>query len=598
MESEAREVGMAGRIALARAEGAAISASVFFFLVSLITLDAFAVHFDPPDKKINSNAAGTSYSGGNFICDNNGNVYAFYNDSRGTAAPDNEDYAFQVYFNVSTNPGVTWATDTLIGGQGTTGDPNHGVHLWSPFLGCNESGRFYCGWMDGREWYNPSRNQCSWWEDGFCNSTTNHGANWAGEIRINSWSGSCPRCAMPMSANDQNGNVYVTWYSTMEYPTNVNVIRFNRSTDSGATWGNETRIDHAPASAYEEGPSVKCDENGHVYTIWYSCNRTHVTFNCSTDYGQTWRPSDLRVDTDLTSGHQKGYPSLASDQTGNVYAAWSDWRDGSDTWRGPIRTIYFNRSTNYGAAWGTDIRLDSMGPSPKAGPEYGPQLACTTDGTVYAVWEDKRYGGEWDIFFNRSTNHGATWGTDTRLDTDTPGAYRSFRPQLACDAQGGVYAAWEDWREGYHHIYMNYSLDRGATWQASDLRVDTDTNLAHAEWPGLRVDNAGAVYVGWGYHQSSWSGAIGDFHFNSYIPEAKIEIIAKGILEGPTGLIQSVGYFENGNPQYLDACTNLLSPPDWRCIQTNAAPLHRPATNLWPFDLPGAENRQFYRVRQ
>ena len=40
---------------------------------------------------------------------------------------------------------------------------------------------------------------------------------------------------------------------------------------------------------------------------------------------------------------------------------------------------------------------------------------------VYAVWEDVN-AGLGDIHFARSTDHGQTWLTPTRLDTDPPGA--------------------------------------------------------------------------------------------------------------------------------------------------------------------------------
>ncbi|MCX6348083.1 MAG: exo-alpha-sialidase [Candidatus Aureabacteria bacterium] len=424
--------------------------------------------------------------------------------------PTLEDNALEVYFNVSTDHGATWGNDTRIDdGPGPLGTPGY-IHLWSPFLGCGDNGRFYAGWQDGREFNNESRPNYGthWWEDGYCTRTLDTGSTWNANTRINSWDGNYPRCAQPMSANDQSGNVCVAWYSTIEQPTNYNVIRFNRSTDWGTTWKTETRLDHALPSASEWSPQVKCDESGHVYAAWQSSGRKQVRFNTSSDYGETWQSDDIRVDTDSVSGDSKNPPALAADQTGNVYAAWSVWTDSK---------IYFNRSTDHGMTWGaSDIRIDSMGVLPFGGPEYGPQLACTTDGMVYAVWEDKRNGGAWDVFFNRSTDFGATWGTDTRLDTGLPGSATSFRPQLACDARGWVYVAWEDWRQGdgSPHIYMNYSADRGGTWLDADFQVDTGTPVYRAVWPRLLADPSGNIYLGWGHHENTWPEEVYDFHFN------------------------------------------------------------------------------------
>jgi hypothetical protein len=480
-----------------------------------------AVRFDAPDIQINSNPAGTSYNGGFFACDNNGTVYAFYNTSRTSTDPTQEVNALEVYFNISTDHGATWAADRRIDtGPGVLGTPDR-LRIWSPFVGCDDTGHFYGGWMDGRDFNNPSRpnHGTGWWEDGRFTHTSDAGLTWPPQdLRINGWNGNYPRCAMPVSANDQNGNVYVVWYSTKDQPLTYNEIFVNHSADFGATWGNDTRIDSAPSPTSEWSPQVKCDQAGHVYALWGSSARKQIRFNCSSDYGVTWRASDIRVDTDYASGRTREAVALASDENGHVYAAWKDFRDVS---AGSQSGIYFNRSSDHGATWGaSDVRVDAMGTPPREGPEYGPQIASTNDGTVYLVWEDKRFGGEWDVFFSRSVDYGATWDTgNIRLDSGPAGAYRSFRPQLACDGTNGVYVVWEDWREGYHHIYMNYSMDRGVTWLASDMRVDTDTAPAHAEWPRLCVDQHGAVYVAWGYRRTSWAGDLSDIHFNYYDPD-------------------------------------------------------------------------------
>ena len=491
----------------------------------------FAVQFDPPDIKINSNPAGSSYTGGFFTCDDNGNVYAFYNDSRFTAQSWREDYAFQVYFNRSSDYGASWGTDTCAGGQGLLGDPDHTVLVWSKFLGCGPGGEFYCGWMDGRDYYNPNRGLnpgTGWWEDGFVARSTDYGASWTEETRINSWTAATyPRCAMPVAANDSSGNVYVAWYSMKSgYPVPGNRIFFNRSSDWGETWlAEDVRWDNSTNNG-ESSVNIDCDENGHVYVLWYSSGRRQVTFNYSTDFGLTRQDHDLRVDTDWAAAtYHKGCPDLASDQEGNVYVAWKDYRDGNGQWgMWKPGSIYFNRSSDYGASWGIDTRIDGMGTPPTSGSEYGPQIACTTDGTIYVAWEAGPTSGEvGDIFFTRSLDYGATWSATTRLNRNALGSALCFRTQLGCDSHDGVYIAWEDHRSGEPDIFMNYSTDRGATWLETDMIVNTDGVLgAKCEWPGLRVDIHGNVYVGWGYQETDWNSwtensAFTDFHFNSYI---------------------------------------------------------------------------------
>ena len=100
---------------------------------------------------------------------------------------------------------------------------------------------------------------------------------------------------------------------------------------------------------------------------------------------------------------------------------------------------------------------------------------------------------------------------------------------------------------------MNYSTDRGSTWQASDFRVDTNTNAAHAEWPTIRVDREGNVYVGWGYHRISWGGALTDYHFNvSPAKDTEPPVLPELPVGGNLGI----------NPDPLPACVEGLVATD------------------------------------
>ena len=124
----------------------------------------------------------------------------------------------------------------------------------------------------------------------------------------------------------------------------------------------------------------------------------------------------------------------------------------------------------------TDVRLNTD--LPGAAVFEKPQIAASGD-SVYVTWMDTRndfgvdHHLEWDIYFNRSLDGGATWlPSDIRLDTDLPGAARSEVPQIAASGDS-VYVTWWDGRDGTADIYFNRSLDGGATWLTSDIRLDT-----------------------------------------------------------------------------------------------------------------------------
>ena len=195
----------------------------------------------------------------------------------------------------------------------------------------------------------------------------------------------------------------------------------------------------------------------------------------------------------LLSSHPPGtatslFPSIASVGS-RVYVAWSDQRSGVGR-----DDVYFNLSTNGGRTWlPSDVRIDnSVVPT---GSSQNVRVAA--EGTaVYVVWSDDR-NGQSDIYLNRSTDGGLTWtGSDVRLDTDTAGADVSERPQIAVAGQN-VIVAWTEHRSGVQNVHVNRSLDGGATWLGSDVRVDTD-GLTNADSQNCTIAaTPTAAYVVW-----------------------------------------------------------------------------------------------------
>ena len=97
-----------------------------------------------------------------------------------------------------------------------------------------------------------------------------------------------------------------------------------------------------------------------------------------------------------------------------------------------------------------------------------------------------------------------------RLDMDTTGVANSYEPQITCSGNN-VYVAWEDWRNGYGDIYFNYSTNGGATWLDTDMRLDTDTAGAHGSSKPVVTCSGNNVYVTWQDVRNGYA----DIFFNS-----------------------------------------------------------------------------------
>jgi hypothetical protein len=190
-----------------------------------------------------------------------------------------------------------------------------------------------------------------------------------------------------------------------------------------------------------------------------------IYINYSTDGGATWLLTDKRIDTGDPAGANASWLPQINVYGSNVHVSWVDYRNGN-------ADIYYNNSPDGGATWqATDFRIDTGDPS-GASDSINVQMSCFMN-NVCIAWEDYRNGLS-DIYFNCSPDGGATWpASDTRIDTgDTPGTSDSFTPQIV-NLGNNVYVVWEDYRNGKGDILFNFSGDLGETWLVNPIRLDT-----------------------------------------------------------------------------------------------------------------------------
>jgi hypothetical protein len=165
----------------------------------------------------------------------------------------------------------------------------------------------------------------------------------------------------------------------------------------------------------------------------------------------------------------------------NVYIAWVSHHTGNDD-------IYFTKSSDGGASFGKIINLSN-----DPGDSYNPHLVI--DGkNVYVVWVDGTPGpyGNPDIFFRRSTNGGTTFDTTINI-SNNPGF--SSQPQIAVSGSY-VYVVWRDNTLGNEEIFFKRSINNGASFGSSVYLSDNSTKPINSIRPQI-VANANNVYVVW-----------------------------------------------------------------------------------------------------
>jgi len=177
-----------------------------------------------------------------------------------------------------------------------------------------------------------------------------------------------------------------------------------------------------------------------VYVVWPGDN--DILFRRSTDNGVTFQPTK-NLSNDPGSN---GKPRMAA--SGNsVYVVW----EGSPSSGG--RDIFIVRSTDGGSNFDSPVNLSN-----NAGDTENPKVAASGS-NVYVVWADES-PGNFEVLFKRSTNNGASFGSTQNLSNNPP---ESLSPEIRASGKN-VYVVWDDDSTGPQDIFYKRSTNNGASF--------------------------------------------------------------------------------------------------------------------------------------
>jgi len=210
--------------------------------------------------------------------------------------------------------------------------------------------------------------------------------------------------------------------------------------------------------------------------FWIICLVGIVILISETNLFAQWEP-DVRLTFDNASSHiyyNNAWQIAAIGDT--VHVVWCDKRDGNCE-------NYYKRSDDGGTTWGMDTRLTY-----NPGTQCAPGIAVSGS-YVHVVWPDYR-NGNYEIYYKRSTDGGTTWGIDTKISN---GPTTVHQPSIAVSGSY-VHVVWRDNRHGDAEVYYNRSTDGGTTW-GIDTRL-TDTLSVYVWFPSVAVLDSN-IHVVW-----------------------------------------------------------------------------------------------------
>lgn len=232
---------------------------------------------------------------------------------------------------------------------------------------------------------------------------------------------------------------------------------------------------------------------GNLYLVWTDFGfGGRIRAIRSTNGGLTWSaPANLSAAGQIVQG---AWPAVAPN--GDVFVAWVRY---TNFFNGPI-SIDVARSTNGGLTYAlvTSPLVNAVSPRDAAASSAcgrpalngnirylaSPQITVDAGGNLHIVYsydpDGFNTGDVVDVYYNRSTNSGTSWGPEIRLSDDSTSLNDQYFPTIQLSGRT-VMTTWYDRRKDAGNLLQDYfkrvSKDGGLTWYPALKLTDVSSPI-------------------------------------------------------------------------------------------------------------------------
>lgn len=356
-----------------------------------------------------------------------------------------------------------------------------------PTFGIGPSDAYYFFWQDDTGGQNRIYGQ---------KYNSSRVAQWGGGVRV----AVANNQALPDAAVSAiNGNSYLAWYHNSVGNQEAYIDKLS-SANGSSLWGVNLGVNTTQQNKDQSKPKIKLEDNENFFYVAYldntnDANDLYASRLKTADGSREWA-GETKMNDDGDGNTQDALSIVVEPATDDLIAAWRDNRDGDyDIYAQKIKP-----NGLYDGTWNTNVKINEDWGEDQSNPAIG-ILQDASGNSLYIVWQDYRNGNS-DIYLAKYDINGVRvrlLANDINITSkDTTGSDQTMPAIAVNSANGAIYIAWADARNGNPDIYMQKFNTSGEAQWDDDLRINNDQTSGSIQGtPQLAINSFNKAVITW-----------------------------------------------------------------------------------------------------